>query len=283
MPISLKVTTGVPILKPPLPPLIQQPVLTAAQDEAIQALTARVPALILSVVPLPTPKEQQTLTAWSENDPSLARRYLIDKKWDLEGAAEKLRETLCWRNEFKPESILPEHVSAEAQTGKGFISGFDATGRPLLFIVPRKDVAKDADAALRFLVFSIEKCISLMPRGIEKMTVVADYHGVGLFNSTPMAVALKYLHVLQNHFPERLGILIVLNPTVFLNGLFSVLKPVMDPVTAAKIRLIHVEKKIEDNVALHEIVAADQLPIEFGGNFAFEYRHEEYWACLGQI
>ncbi|ORY39582.1 CRAL/TRIO domain-containing protein [Rhizoclosmatium globosum] len=282
---------GNPILSPPELPPSQVPVLSAKQQQLIDQLRSRVPQLISSLKG--GEEEQERLAQWTDES-AATKRYLVDTKWDLEAAAVKLQATLQWRKEYKPDQIQPSEVEEEAVTGKGYISGFDKTGRPTLFIIPARDKSKDPERSLRFLVFLIEKITKLMPKGIEKMAVIVDYAGIGFFNGTPINVATKYLHVLQNHYPERLGVLCVVNPSLFLNGLFTLLKPLMDPVTVAKIHLLAVDKTSaaqqgqqvnSENgpIDLRSIFATSQLPREFGGSFDFQYNHTEYWPAIQRV
>ncbi|KAI9343121.1 CRAL-TRIO domain-containing protein [Obelidium mucronatum] len=273
--------TGTPILKPSTQYPLSPPSLSLEELELVESLNQLIPGLIGSLSDGSiTPQESETLLDWSKKS-NAAKRYLVDCKWDLAAATKKLGATLEWRRSYKPEEITLEEVEVEAKTGKGFISGFDKQGRPILFIIPRLDTAENPERALRFLVMLIERLIGLMPAGVEKMAVVVDFEGVGFFNATPMSVAIKYLHVLQNHFPERLGVLVVMNPTLFLSGLFSVLKPLMDPVTVAKIHLLSPTGSATDSFDLQSIFSADQLPVAYGGTHEFSYDHNEYWSVMG--
>jgi hypothetical protein len=39
-------------------------------------------------------------------------------KWKMDDAKRRIKGTIEWRREFKPELIEPEDVSVEAETGK---------------------------------------------------------------------------------------------------------------------------------------------------------------------
>ncbi len=51
-------------------------------------------------------------------------------------------------------------------------------------------------------------------------------------------MARSFLDVLANHYPERLGYAVCMNAPVLWWAFFSVVRPFLDPVTAAKIRFI---------------------------------------------
>ncbi|KAJ3129597.1 hypothetical protein HK100_008504 [Physocladia obscura] len=215
--------------------------LSNEQWAAVDSLNAQIPNLIASLDGPPTPDEVRILYKWA--DKTTARRYLTDCKWKLDAAASKLKSTLQWRLHYKPHAIKLSDIEAEAKFGKMFNSGFDKTGRPILFVIPRLDHAKNPDAALKFLVWSVENTIKIMPPGIEKMSVCVDWEGLGMFNAPPIAVARKYLDTLQTHYPERLGVFCLINPSIIVTGLFNMLKPAMDPITIAKVHLVTVSRK----------------------------------------
>lgn len=70
-------------------------------------------------------------------------------KWKLEDGKKRIKHTMEWRREFKPELIEPEDVGVEAESGKMYVlyncifyrgltssilSGFDNDARPILYL-----------------------------------------------------------------------------------------------------------------------------------------------------
>jgi phosphatidylinositol/phosphatidylcholine transfer protein len=50
--------------------------------------------------------------------PDCCGRYMRAAKWKLEEAKRRIKGTLEWRREFKPDLIKPEDVRIESVTGK---------------------------------------------------------------------------------------------------------------------------------------------------------------------
>ena len=50
--------------------------------------------------------------------PDTLPRYLRASKWKVDEARKRIKGTIEWRREFKPELIPPDEVKIEAATGK---------------------------------------------------------------------------------------------------------------------------------------------------------------------
>jgi 4-nitrophenyl phosphatase len=106
-------------------------------------------------------------------DDQCLHRFLRATKWDVAKAAARIEDTGKWRREFGPDSILPEHVEKVAEAGRQFLSGFDKDGRPIWYMIPaRKSTNQSVDDQIRFVVYTIEKAISLMPENVESLVII---------------------------------------------------------------------------------------------------------------
>jgi CRAL/TRIO domain len=131
----------------------------------------------------------------------------------------------------------------------------------------------------------------LMPPGVESFVVLVDYEGVTMFNATPVSVSRRFLQILGDHYPERLGFSALINPSWYLPVMFRLLGTFLDPVTRSKIHFVR-HKRGEQNDAneehhhqegtggytnLEEYIDHDQLLERYGGSYPFEYSFEDYW------
>jgi hypothetical protein len=55
-------------------------------------------------------------------------------------------------------------------------------------------------------VFTVELAITMMPRGVETIAFLVDFSKTNYSNMTSPSQSKEVLHILQMHYPERLGI-----------------------------------------------------------------------------
>ncbi|KAF8336292.1 CRAL/TRIO domain-containing protein [Cantharellus anzutake] len=237
------------------------------QEAKTEELRAYAKTLMLPETDAYYPNEKK----WLE-DPGCAARYMRASKWRLEEAKRRIKGTLEWRREYKPDIIPADEVKEEALTGKIILNGFDNEGRPIMYLRPGMENTKESPRQIRHLVFHIERAIDLMPSGQESMACLVDYNSTTLRNSPSISNGRKFLSIVQNHYVERLGKAIVVNLPALLNFFFKGISPFLDPVTRDK-------QKFNPN--LLDLFPANQLDASLpGGEYQYEYDHEIYWSML---
>lgn len=55
------------------------------------------------------------------NKPDTIPRYSRASKWNLNDAKKRMKGTMEWRREFKPELITPDEVKIEDESGKMWV------------------------------------------------------------------------------------------------------------------------------------------------------------------
>ncbi|KAJ3088970.1 hypothetical protein HK100_007890 [Physocladia obscura] len=223
--------------------------------------------------------------AWTDDVCLL--KYLRATKWDFEAAVKRLQETMQWRRDFRPTENDIDSLKPHAAIGGQYYNGFDKLGRPILVLISRLgSEVKDYDTSLRYSLYTVEKGIKMMPKGVTQLNVLCDYSGMTMFNGYPLSVTSKFLGILSRHYPELLGTLILINPSWYMPVAFTVLGPFIDPVTKAKMRFANpsgapIEGKTENGTGgwcnILDIVDADMLAIEFGGSVPFTFNADIYW------
>ncbi|KIP08246.1 hypothetical protein PHLGIDRAFT_23659 [Phlebiopsis gigantea 11061_1 CR5-6] len=205
-------------------------------------------------------------------------RYCRATKWDgAQKAIRRLEETLLWRREFGvyDERTSAAHVEPEAVTGKEVAYGYDVQGRPALYLCPSRQNTAETVRQVEFVVFMLERCLDLMGPGVESLALMIDY-GQKAAKSPSISQSRAVLHILQAHYPERLGRALIINVPWMLNAFYKLITPLVDPVTRDKMRFN--PKAVQDG-----LFARDAVWREFGGAVEFQYEHKTYWPAFVQL
>lgn len=216
-------------------------------------------------------------------------RYLRATKWNVPAAIKRIKETIVWRRTFgvvkieahsDPEKLLSaEKVEEENLTGKNLILGFDIDNRPCMYL---RNGYQNTHASIRqvqHLVFMLERVIDFMPAGQDTLALLIDFKAapssMKLSSGFPsLSISKQVLHILQNHYPERLGRGLFTNIPWIGYTFFKVVGPFIDPYTRLK--------TIYDQ-PFQNFVPKEQLDKEFNGMLDFEYIHEVYWEKMNKM
>lgn len=213
-------------------------------------------------------------------------RYLRATKWKPEAAIKRIEETLIWRRTFglvplpgKDDLITKELVEVENETGKNLMIGYDNDNRPCLYL---RNGYQNTNASLRqvqHLVFMLERIIDFMPPGQDTLALMTDFKAapdhLNLSSKFPsISTSKQVLHILQHHYPERLGKGLFTNIPWIGYTFFKLVGPFIDPYTRLK--------TIYDQ-PFELFVPKEQLDKEFNGLIDFEYKHDIYWKEMNEM
>ncbi|CCE88640.1 Piso0_001412 [Millerozyma farinosa CBS 7064] len=212
-------------------------------------------------------------------------RYLRATKWHYKDAIDRIELTLAWRREFgisgnfdHENTVNADLCSPENETGKEVILGYDNDGRPCLYLKPGRQNTKTSLRQVQHLVYMLEKVIDYMPSGQDSLALLIDFKAspVGTQGSKIPAVGTgrQVLHILQTHYPERLGKALLTNIPWLGWTFLKIIHPFIDPLTR--------EKLVFDE-PFPNYVPLEQLDKDFGGHVNFEYKHEVYWPKMVEI
>ncbi|KAI0024408.1 cral trio domain-containing protein [Xylariomycetidae sp. FL0641] len=204
-------------------------------------------------------------------------RYLRATKWQQKEAEKRVLETLTWRREYGVEELTADHVGPENETGKQIIFGYDKQGRPCHYLNPGRQNTDVSPRQTQHLVFMLERCIELMPAHQETLALLINFQSSKKRSNTAPGITQgrEVLHILQTHYPERLGRALIINVPWVVWGFFKLITPFIDPLT---------KEKLKFNEDMKQFVPKEQLWTEFsGGEQQFEYDHSVYWPALMKL
>ncbi|KAI9260484.1 CRAL-TRIO domain-containing protein [Phascolomyces articulosus] len=284
-------------------PSIKYPPLNEPQRAMLEKLRDYISSIMLNYDHEYYPNEKGFLT-----DATL-RRHLTARKWDYESSKTTLESTIRWRRDYRPDQIDIEYIKPKAETGKMYFNGFDKQGRPIWIIRPRCQNSKDEDRQTKHIIFCLERGICLMPPSLDTIAIIVDFKDAACANSPSIATCKRFLNILGNHYPERLGVAFVVNAPWFFFATFKMISPFMEPETKSKIKFAHPhnndkddknqgEKNTKDQqehgeegqkedtvnnvewVHLKHYISLDMLETELGGSHHFSFDVEHYFSLL---
>jgi len=140
-------------------------------------------------------------------------RYLRATKWHEKDAAKRLRETLTWRRNYGVEQLTADQLSPENETGKQIIVGYDKQGRVCHYLNPGRQNTEPSPRQVQHLVFMLERNIDIMPVGQETIALLINFKTSKTRSNTAPGIGQgrEVLHILQTHYPERLGKALIIN------------------------------------------------------------------------
>lgn len=205
-------------------------------------------------------------------------RYLRATKWVTADAIERVTLTLAWRREFgilgseETNTVNGKLVAPENETGKEVVLGYDNDARPCLYLKPGRQNTKPSDRQVQHVVYMLEKTIDFMPSGQDSLALLIDFkqHPSGTQGGKipSLSMGRRVLHILQTHYPERLGKALLTNIPWVAWTFLKLIHPFIDPLTR--------EKLVFDE-PFPQYVPSDQLDHDFGGDVNFDYDHSKYW------
>ncbi|CAG7815172.1 unnamed protein product [Allacma fusca] len=199
--------------------------------------------------------------------------WLRARDMDLAKAEQMLRRHLIWRRNNEIETLRnwrsPKVYFPYIQFG------YDKENCPL-FLMPigrwemRSAVeAGDFVPSLRFIYQTLEMIISsINKKDIYQGSVICDFDGFGYHQITHRSVLqgmLEVLRVFESNYPEVLKVAYVINNPAVFNYLFTLVKPLLNSRTLAKVRILGSNKQKWQEVLLNH-VDATQIPPFWGGS-----------------
>ncbi|CAN1188435.1 Phosphatidylinositol transfer protein 3 [Linum perenne] len=204
----------------------------------------------------------ETLSIYCSN--ATICRYLTARNWNVKKATKMLKDTIKWRADYKPQDIHWEEIAQEADTGKIYRSNcIDKQGRPVLVMRPSRQNTKSIKGQIRYLVYCMENAIMNLPPGQEKMVWLIDFEGFNL-SHVSLKVTRETANVLQNHYPERLGLAILYNPPKFFEPFWMAAKVFLEPKTHNKVKFVYSDVP-ETMKIMEEYFDMERLESAFGG------------------
>lgn len=214
-------------------------------------------------------------------------RFLRARKFNVQQAFQMVKEDVKWRSEEgrfnlryeTAEEVLGCDLAKLYRYFPTWIQGQDKQLRPVSYRQFGKfeiwNVLKltSMQKLIRFHAWETEQALRFMHSrskkvgfNIETFVLVIDANAWSVQLATRDAFTfIKGMAVTDSdHYPERLGTMIIINAPSALAWAWSIIQGFLDPVTKAKVRIIGCNQK-EWLPVLLEHIDIDQIPRQYGG------------------
>lgn len=209
-------------------------------------------------------------------------RYLKARDWKFDAARDMIVETMKWRADFKPDEITTDMIASSIRIGGMYHHGYDKFRRPMVYLkVADKPDPHTRLEKLQFMIFTLEQTIKRMEkeRGVEKMVWCVNCKNYNFKYNGEAGFARELLSTLQNHYPERLGVLILVDAPFLFRAFWKVISPFVDAKTLKKVVFVSGSDKDKRKV-LEEYIDLKDLPAVYAGDSDFVFDADEYIAWL---
>lgn len=178
------------------------------------------------------------------NDTTLLRFYRGRKAID-EDAYKAIMKHAQWRIENNVDNIANEvhKFQKEMNAGKFVVEGYDMTGRPTIFIYAKNHNKNDRDLEQMHLliIYTMEMVLKRTKPEEERMMICFDLTGFKLSCMDYDMVKLL-IRILEFNYPETLSASLIINAPFMFYACWAIIRPWLDPVTAAKISFVNSDK-----------------------------------------
>lgn len=213
-------------------------------------------------------------------------RWLRATKWNVDQSVEKISKTLVWRNKTQIRDLLmhgEEQVDRrEIQLCKCYSFGEDRSGHPVTYVYIHQHIQGEfpIENTINLAILLIETTRKLLRSPHECGTIVLDLHEFTRRNFDFPLVRI-FLDFLENHYPESLSLLLIVNAPFLFHTFWTMIKSLIDPNIEKKILFL---KHLSD---LTHYIDKRFLPKKLHGDaedfsFLSPTHDEEHWIehCL---
>lgn len=175
-------------------------------------------------------------------------RYLVARNFVIKKALKMILASAEWHRTNPPERAVCDKCSLNPNAHMMHFVGWDLKHRPVLYISYRW--ALDRTVAHEGVTHSIElfqHAIRMMPQGVEQWVVCTDFVTYSHWKDGSPEQARGVIGVLQSHYPERLGLYVLIDPPTTFWIMWKLISPFIDTKTYNKVAFWYTAQ--EPNIA----------------------------------
>jgi hypothetical protein len=206
----------------------------------------------------------------------LPLRFLLAGKGNVEEGLKRYEATLQWRKENKIDYILREpspNFDLIKQHYPHYYHGRGRAGECCYYEQPPKTNLKalkqggvTIDALLHHYAMVTEFQWQYLERDdLARSITIIDLEGIRFmdFAGEVIDFVKRASAFTGQHYPERAGLVFVINVPGWFKVIWNVVKPMVDDVTLQKIYILRGKEEVREK--MEEWIAPENIPIEYGG------------------
>eukprot|EP00911_Craspedida_sp_UC1_P000349 UC1_evm1s269 len=194
-------------------------------------------------------KDVPDAEGYAEDERTLVR-YLRARNWKVKKAADMLKASLLWRADYRPSTRSCTYCQERTGYHSWRQVGYDKEGRPVTYscISQGETSGLVPEDCVLHAACLIENMVPSCKQDASTYVWVLDFTGITMGSCNPR-LALATNKLMANHYPERLGYVLLVNAPWLFNATWAAVKLAMDADTVAKIIFVK-DSQLHDT--LHE-------------------------------
>ena len=199
--------------------------------------------------------------------PNALIRFLRARRLNVDKAFAMLRPHVEWLQQIKPAEINIQDISKSMRSGCWRLICDSKNSNPTILV----DLSRwnpheyTVEEYVRMIAFFQCNVFTGKKEGVHQFCVVFDMEGWAMWHATYVSYIKELISLVQNHFPERLLHVFILNAPYIFQGIWAIISPLIDSKTRAKIEFIY------DTNRMAELFEASELPEKLGGTYSARY------------
>ena len=148
-----------------------------------------------------------------------------------------------WLKQYHPEQRMCQACAQDPRSHMQHFVGWDLQHHPILYATYLyHGDRKNADNTVEHCAMTFRHAVSLMPEGIEQWVTINDFVSFSAWQDARSGVGSKVVQIMQDHYPERLAMQILIDPPTSFWVLWKMIKPFVDEKTKKKVHMWYTKK-----------------------------------------
>ncbi|CUE65711.1 Hypothetical protein, putative [Bodo saltans] len=171
-------------------------------------------------------------------------RYSLARNFNVKKSFAMLEKSALWNKETGSRTWTCNTCIENPNLHLMQFVGWDFQCRPILYSSMRWGTDRsDPQRSLQHSVMAFNHAVSLMPEGVEQWIHMTDFETYSHLKDSNPKMGTTVISALQDHFPERLGMMILIDAPSMFSVLWALFSPFIDARTKEKVRFMYTKSK----------------------------------------